>query len=39
MAKIMEFYRPSNFRKNDKRISLQERGKIFEFSLPARKSA
>jgi hypothetical protein len=39
MAKILEFYMPSNFRKNDKWISLQERGKIFEFSLPAKKSA
>ena len=39
MAKIIEFYIPSNFRKNDKWIPPQERGKIIEFSLPAKKSA
>ena len=39
MAKIIEFYIPINFRKNDKRIPSQERGKIIEFSLPAKKSA
>jgi len=38
-AKIIEFYIPSNFRKNDKWIPPQERGKIIEFSLPAKKSA
>jgi hypothetical protein len=39
MAKIIEFYIPSSFRKNDKWIPPQERGKIIEFSLPAKKSA
>ncbi len=39
MAKVIEFYIPSNFRKNDKWIPPQERGKIIEFSLPAKKSA
>jgi hypothetical protein len=39
MAKIIEFYIPNNFRKNDKWIPPQERGKIIEFSLPTKKSA
>jgi hypothetical protein len=39
MAKIIEFYIPSNFRKNDKWIPPQERGKIIEFNLPTKKSA
>jgi hypothetical protein len=39
MAKIIEFYIPINFRKNDKWIPPQERGKIIEFSLPTKKSA
>ena len=39
MAKIIEFYIPINFRKNDKWIPSQERGKIIEFSLPTKKSA
>jgi len=39
MAKIIEFYIPSNFRKNVKWIPPQDRGKIIEFSLPVKKSA
>jgi hypothetical protein len=39
MAKIIEFYIPSNFRKKDKWIPPQERGKIIEFNLPTKKSA
>jgi hypothetical protein len=39
MAKIIEFYIPINFRKNDRWIPSQERGKIIEFSLPTKKSA
>jgi hypothetical protein len=39
MAKIIEFYIPINFRKNDKWIPSEERGKIIEFSLPTKKSA
>jgi hypothetical protein len=39
MAKIIEFYTPSNVRKNDKWIPPEERGKVIEFILPAKKSA
>jgi hypothetical protein len=39
MAKIIDFYIPSNFRKNDKWIPPQERGKVIEFILPAKKTA
>jgi hypothetical protein len=39
MAKIIEFYIPSNFRKNGKWSAPQERGKIIEFSLRTKKSA
>jgi hypothetical protein len=39
MAKIIEFYIPINFRKNDKWIPAEERGKIIEFIPPAKKSA
>jgi hypothetical protein len=39
MAKIIEFYIPSKYRKNGKWISPRERGKIIEFSLHAKKSA
>jgi hypothetical protein len=39
MAKIIEFYVPSNFRKNDKWIPPEERGKVIEFSPPTKKSA
>jgi hypothetical protein len=31
MAKIIEFYIPSTFRKSEKWIPLAERGKIIEF--------
>lgn len=39
MAKIIEFYIPSSFRKNDKWISPQNRGRIIEFSPQTKKSA
>lgn len=39
MAKIIEFYVPRNFRRNDKWISRQERGKVIEFPVPTKKSA
>ena len=39
MAKIIEFYIPINFRKNDKWIPSPERGKIIEFILQTKKSA
>ena len=39
VAKIIEFYIPSNFRRNEKWISPQNRGKIIEFRLQTRKSA
>ena len=38
MAKIIEFYRPSNFKK-DAKITPQERGKVIEFRVPPKKSA
>ena len=39
MAKIIEFYIPHRFRKNDKWIRAQELGKIIEFAVPAKKTA
>jgi len=39
MAKIIEFYIPDSFRKNGKWVPAEERGKVIEFSLPAKKSA
>jgi len=38
MAKVIEFYRPSNFRK-DTQITPRERGKVIEFRVPPKKSA
>jgi hypothetical protein len=38
MPKVIEFYRPSNFRK-DAKITPQERGKVIEFRAPPKKSA
>jgi hypothetical protein len=38
MAKVIEFYRPSNFRK-DAKITPQERGKVIEFRVLPKKSA
>jgi len=38
MAKVIEFYRPSDFRK-DAKITPQERGKVIEFRVPPKKSA
>jgi hypothetical protein len=39
MAKIIEFYVPNNFRKNAKWIPLENRGKVVEFPMAAKKSA
>jgi hypothetical protein len=39
VAKIIEFYVPSNFRKKEKWVPPQDRGKILEFSLQTKKSA
>jgi hypothetical protein len=39
VAKIIEFYIPNNFRRKEKWIPPQNRGKIIEFGLPTRKSA
>jgi len=39
VAKIIEFYIPSNFRWKGKWIPPQNRGKIIEFTLQTRKSA
>jgi hypothetical protein len=39
VAKIIEFYIPSTFRKKEKWIPPENRGKIIEFSLQTRKSA
>jgi hypothetical protein len=39
MAKIIEFYIPSSFRKASKWVPLTERGKVLAFPLAARKSA
>jgi hypothetical protein len=39
VAKIIEFYVPSNFRKNTKTTPAHERGKLIEFSLVTKQSA
>jgi len=39
VAKVIEFYIPKHFRWKGKWIPPQDRGKIIEFSLQARKSA
>jgi hypothetical protein len=41
MAKIIEFYIPSNFRRDTgvKKISRQERGQLIEFAQFPKKSA
>ena len=39
VAKVIEFYVPSNFRWEEKWIPPQGRGKIIEFSRQTRKSA
>jgi hypothetical protein len=39
VAKIIEFYIPSSFRKNGKWIPLEQRGKIIEFPPATKKSA
>lgn len=39
VAKIIEFYIPSNFRKSEKWIPAQSRGKVIAFGLQTKKSA
>jgi hypothetical protein len=39
VAKVIEFYVPKHFRKQMRRVSPIERGKIIECCLPTRKSA
>jgi hypothetical protein len=39
MAKIIEFYIPSTFRKNGKWIPPAQRGKVIEFPTETKKSA
>jgi hypothetical protein len=39
VAKVIEFYIPTNFSKRTQWIPLQQRGKVIEFSLPTKRSA
>lgn len=39
VAKVIEFYIPSSFRKNLKWVPAEMRGKVLEFPLPVKKSA
>lgn len=39
VAKVIEFYIPSSFRKKEKWVPAHKRGKILEFSVEAKKSA
>jgi len=39
VAKIIDFYIPSSFRRNAKWIPAERRGKIIEFVLERKKSA
>lgn len=39
MAKIIEFYVPTRFHKKVKWVPPEDRGKVLEFSVPARKTA
>jgi hypothetical protein len=39
VAKVIEFYRPNNFRKNVKWVPHEQRGKIIEFASQIKKSA
>lgn len=39
MTKIIEFYIPSNFRKNAKWIPGENRGKLIEFTPAGKKTA
>lgn len=39
MAKIIEFYIPSRFRKNAKWVPAELRGQVIEFSTGKKKSA
>lgn len=37
MAKLIDFYIPTNFRKTEHWIPAEQRGKVIEFYLQARK--
>ena len=39
VAKVIEFYIPTNFSKRVKWLPPQQRGRVIEFRLPAQKSA
>ena len=39
MAQIIEIYIPTRFRKKEKWIPPEERGKLIQFSTPVKKSA
>lgn len=39
MAKIIEFYVPERFRKKTSWIPVDRRGRVIEFTVPAKKSA
>jgi hypothetical protein len=39
VAKIIEFYIPSSFRKNGKWIPPEQRGKVIEFPIETKKTA
>jgi hypothetical protein len=39
MAKVIEFYIPKNFRKDERRSTRDGRGRVIEFTLPKKKSA
>jgi hypothetical protein len=39
VAKVIEFYIPTNFAKRVKWVPSQQRGKVIEFCLPTKKSA
>jgi hypothetical protein len=39
VARVIEFYIPSNFRKNAKWIPVEYRGRVIEFPPPVKKSA
>ena len=39
MAQVIEFYVPDSFRPKTKWVPAEQRGKLIEFPLPAKKSA
>ena len=39
MARVIEYYIPTNFRKSVRWIPQEQRGKIIEFVLPEKKTA